>query len=224
MDINNCWYKEVCKIEPCDESCIRYRCMTALFKRSRLPEARWKQFPLIAYDEDLETYKRLATIKDSIESFVRHGKNIYIFSAIPGNGKTSWAIRLMSAYFDQIWDYGAFECRGIYLNVTSFLQQAKDNISNPTQEYQELLKDLVECDLVIWDDIGIDKTTDYEYKLLFNLIDQRVLACKSNIYTTNVSDKNCSSVLGARLASRMLGNCEIFEFVDEDKRGLICDG
>lgn len=224
MNIDTCWYKDVCRIEVCDESCIRYRCMYALFSRSRLPEAKWRQFPLIAFDDDLETYRRLAAIKDDIDNFIRAGKNIYIYSKQPGNGKTSWAIRLMSAYFDKIWDYGAFECRGVYINVTTFMQMAKENISHPSKEYNDLLEDLSTCDVVIWDDIGVDKLTDYEYKLLFNIIDQRSLAQKANIYTTNISENDFSSVVGNRLSSRILGNCEIFEFIEEDKRGLNNNG
>lgn len=224
MTIENCWYKDVCKLPECSSACVRFRCMNALFSRSRLPEARWKQFPLIAFEDDLEAYTRLAEIKSNIENFIKSGRNVYIFSNTPGNGKTSWAIRLMSAYFDKIWDYGAFECRGIYLNVTSFLQLAKDNINSPSHDYYSLLNNLVKCDVVIWDDIGIEHTTEYEYKLLFNLIDQRIMAQKSNIYTSNISDNECTRVLGERLSSRILGNCEIFEFRDEDKRGINTNG
>lgn len=218
----NCWYKDICTLDiECNDQCPRYKCLVAMFKRSRLPEQKWSTFPLTAFDpDDIECFKQLANIKSNIVDFITKGKNIYIYSKNPGNGKTSWAIRLMSAYFGKTWQYKAFECCGIYLNVTSFLQLAKQNITNPSDEYQKLLNDLTNSDIVIWDDLGTDVLTDYEYKLLFNLVDKRLMQNKSNIYTSNMNPNECSKILHSRLASRVFGYCEIFEFKDPDKRGL----
>ena len=47
---------------------------------------------------DLQAFTDLSIIKNNIVSFAKNGNNIYIYSKIPGNGKTSWAIKLIQSY------------------------------------------------------------------------------------------------------------------------------
>ena len=218
MNIDTCWYKRVCT-EKCTENCIRYKLMYSLFKQSRLPEAQWDYKYLVCNGADLSNFTQLKAKSESILNFITSGNNLYIYSANCGNGKTSWAIRLMYSYFDKIWHKSCFDCKALFVSVPKFLYNCKRSISQDVKGFEELCNLINEVDLVIWDDIGEMKASDYEHQILFQYIDDRINSKKSNIYTSNKNKEQLEDVLGVRLASRIYNGSECIEFVEEDKRG-----
>ena len=218
MNIQSCWYKRICT-EQCSENCIRYKLMYSLFKQSNLPEALWNYKELVCYEKDLQVYKKLQAKSDTILNFIESGNNLYIYSENCGNGKTSWAIRLMYSYFDKIWHKSCFDCKALFVSVPKFLYNCKRSISQDVKGFEELCNLISEVDLVIWDDIGEMKASDYEHQILFQYIDDRINSKKSNIYTSNKNKEQLEDVLGVRLASRIYNCSECIEFLEEDKRG-----
>ena len=218
MNIDRCWYKRIC-MEQCSENCIRYKLMYSLFKQSNLPEALWDYKSLTCEDKDYQAFKELQTKSDAILNFIANGNNLYIYSENCGNGKTTWAIRLMYSYFDKIWHKSCFDCKALFVSVPKFLYNCKRSISQDVKGFEELCNLISEVDLVIWDDIGEMKASDYEHQILFQYIDDRINSKKSNIYTSNKNKEQLEDVLGVRLASRIYNCSECIEFVEEDKRG-----
>ncbi len=219
MNINQCWYKRVCT-EKCSENCIRYKLMYSLFKQSQLPEALWNYKSLTCNDKDYQAFKELQAKSDAILDFIAKGDNLYIYSKNCGNGKTSWAIRLMYSYFDKIWHKSCFDCKALFVSVPKFLYNCKRSISQDVKGFEELCNLISEVDLVIWDDIAEMKASDYEHQILFQYIDSRINAGKSNIYTSNKNKDQIEDLLGTRLASRIYNCSQVIEFVEEDKRGV----
>ena len=218
MNIQSCWYKRICT-EQCSENCIRYKLMYSLFKQSNLPEALWGYKELVCHEKDLQVYKQLQAKSDTILNFIDEGNNLYIYSENCGNGKTTWAIRLMYSYFDKIWHKSCFDCKALFVSVPKFLYNCKRSISQDVKGFEELCNLISEVDLVIWDDIGEMKASDYEHQILFQYIDDRINSKKSNIYTSNKNKEQLEDVLGVRLASRIYNCSECIEFLEEDKRG-----
>ena len=218
MNIQSCWYNRICT-EQCSENCIRYKLMYSLFKQSNLPEALWNYKELICHEKDLQVYKQLQAKSDAILNFIEAGNNLYIYSENCGNGKTTWAIRLMYSYFDKIWHKSCFDCKALFVSVPKFLYNCKRSISQDVKGFEELCNLISEVDLVIWDDIGEMKASDYEHQILFQYIDDRINSKKSNIYTSNKNKEQLEDVLGVRLASRIYNCSECIEFLEEDKRG-----
>ena len=218
MNIQSCWYKRICT-EQCSENCIRYKLMYSLFKQSNLPEALWDYKSLTCEDKDYQAFKELQAKSDAILNFIEAGNNLYIYSENCGNGKTTWAIRLMYSYFDKIWHKSCFDCKALFVSVPKFLYNCKRSISQDVKGFEELCNLISEVDLVIWDDIGEMKASDYEHQILFQYIDDRINSKKSNIYTSNKNKEQLEDVLGVRLASRIYNCSECIEFLEEDKRG-----
>ena len=218
MNIQSCWYKRICT-EQCSENCIRYKLMYSLFKQSNLPEALWNYKELVCHEKDLQVYKKLQAKSDAILNFIESGNNLYIYSENCGNGKTTWAIRLMYSYFDKIWHKSCFDCKALFVSVPKFLYNCKRSISQDVKGFEDLCNLISEVDLVIWDDIGEMKASDYEHQILFQYIDDRINSKKSNIYTSNKNKEQLEDVLGVRLASRIYNCSECIEFLEEDKRG-----
>lgn len=176
-----------------------------------------KQLPAtLTAGVDIEEYYILAGIKDDIRNFVESGKNVYICSKYTGNGKTSWALKLMLRYFNEIWAGNGFRVRGLFVNVPTLLLQLK-NFNNPLSE--EYKRNLLNCDLVIFDDIADVTISNYDYSNLFMIIDYRLQNGLSCIFTSNQTTKDSlEKLLGSRMASRIWNTSKIVEFNGKDKR------
>ena len=215
---NECWYKDICKLD-C-HNCVRYRTMTDLLVRSGLPKAMWKKRSLVPTNEDdKRVFKKLKSIQQKIDEYVKNGYNFFISSVESGTGKTSWAIKFLISYFDKIWTIAGVDTVGMFIHVPTLLTQLK-NFSSPLPS--EYIDDIKNCDLVIWDDIATTPLTDFEYSQLLILIDARINNGKSNIYTSNIVGKEeLMKVLGARLASRVYNTSAIAVFTGKDVRGTV---
>lgn len=204
MKFKDCLYKDVCK-NTCKNACIRYNEMNYLLKTSNIPPAKQKINTLTPDDSDISAFEELAKIRDNIIDFASGKNNLYIYSSTCGNGKTTWAIKLMLQYFNECWSGNGFVKRGIFINVPAFLSQCKSTISNPDKDFDELREDLISVDLVIFDDIAATKLSEYDYNLLLTYIDKRVVNEKIIIYTGNLVPEKLPYYLGSRLASRVCG-------------------
>ena len=215
MKNDKCWYKEACT-QQCSTSCIRYLEMQYLIENSGIPLI--MQYPKLLFpdDGDYDAFCTLADIKDDILDFVYSGQSLYITSSSTGNGKTSWAIKLLLKYFDEIWAGNGFKIRGVFVHVPTLILKLK-NFENPLSEsYKNCL---IEADIVVWDDIASTDLTNYDLTQLLMYIDYRVLSGKANIYTGNiVSENQLTAVLGARLSSRIWKTSSVITLRGKDRR------
>lgn len=213
----SCWYANTCLLKnQCSENCIRYMEMLSLIRNSGLAVNR--SYPVALYaGVDKQSYSELSIIKDNIETFVIDGNNLYITSGITGNGKTSWAIKLLLRYFDRVWAGNGFVTRGLFLHVPTLLDSLKnfDDVTLPIRK--EVIKTV---DLVVWDDIGSAKLSAYDIQQLLMLVDYRIMSKKANIFTGNITTlEDLRQAVGSRLASRIWNNSRIVQFYGKDRRG-----
>ena len=170
---------------------------------------------------DRDAFNRLKEINDNIEQFVSGGKNLYLYSAITGNGKTMWSLRLLNSYLEKIWYKSDITCRALFISVPNFLIATKENF-NQRQEMVEHIKQYVfDADLIVWDDIATKGFTVFETETILNYINGRINNGKANIYTSNLIDDELRHSIGDRLYSRVEELSEIIEFRGVDKRGII---
>ena len=178
FDKEKCWYKNTCNrfnTDNCNSNCVRFMEMNYLMETSNIPKSKQFRNILVPENVDVESFKKLAEIKNNIMYFVKNGENLYIFSENFGNGKTSWSIKLMQRYFDEIWAGNGFTKRGLFIHTPTFLTKFKEVINKKDEEFEDLKKQLLEVDLVIWDDIAAGKLSDYDHTNLLTYIDQRKL-------------------------------------------------
>jgi DNA replication protein DnaC len=219
MRNEKCWYEKVCQNE-CKPNCIRYLEMEYLMSHSNLPKSCQKPVKKLSAGEDYEAFCQLADIKDDIEQFVKEGQNLYITSKYVGNGKTSWAVKLLLRYFNEIWAGNGFRTRGLFVHVPTFLLQCK-NFNYVDEEFERLKYYLPRVDLVVWDDIASTEMSAYDYSQLIVYVNNRCMAEKSNIYTGNLNETELYKALGERLTSRIWNQSTVVEFKGKDKRNTI---
>lgn len=210
---SECWYKDVCDNECV--ACARYIEMKALMDASGLPRVR--QTPIVLQaGRDIEQFERLAEIKNNVVDYIEQGKNLYICSKTTGNGKTSWAIKLMLKYFDSIWAGNGLRPRAMIVHVPTLLAELKNFDKPLNYEYQNNLNNM---DLIIWDDIAHSDISKYEYSRLIVYLENRIFNKKSNIFTSNIiSKEELQNCVGAKLASRIWEVSEIIIFKGKDRR------
>lgn len=219
---SECWYKDSCGKYgegECNTSCVRLLEMGYLLDNSGIPINRQYPFQLIPAKQDIDAFLCLQEIKDDVVNFVKNGESLYIYSENFGNGKTSWAIKIMLKYLDSIWLGNGFRCRAIFVHTPTFLTKIRDGISRRDDAFEELKSRLPNVDLVVWDDIAATKLSDFDHSNLLTYIDQRKLKQLANIYTGNLSGEALQGALGNRLASRVWNDSERIKFVGADRRG-----
>lgn len=225
--VTDCFLYNECNHKDCDSDfCLRKYKLDFLYDAAQVSQSqRTKKTLYIDSDgTDREAFTALAAIEQDIVDFVAKGKNLYVYSGVCGNGKTSWSLRLLQAYFNRIWVRSGLSCRGLFINVPRFLLALKESISAPNA-YASFIKDnLAIADIVIWDDIAAKVGTEYEINQLLGLLETRLAAGKANIFTSNLTPDQMQVALGARLASRVCQLSTGIQLEGTDKRSLETGG
>jgi DNA replication protein DnaC len=219
----DCWLKNKCNHKDCDKFCIRLFKLDSLYDNALIPLNQRYHIDLVldSNGTDRDAFTALKDIELNIESFISKGNNLYLHSTQTGNVKTSWAIRLIQTYFNNIWHKTNLECKALFIHVPTFLLSLKDNISVKNDYIEHIKKNVFDCDVVIWDEIGTKSTTQFEAENLLSIIDARLNRGKSNIYTSNLNGEELQEKIGDRLYSRIVNLSADIEFKSFDKRGLI---
>lgn len=221
----DCYYTNRCKKQReggCDPpTCLKLIKVDCLYNKTLLSKKqRYKTtlFPEANGTDELE-FQFLAAATDQIENWVAQGSNLYLYSAIPGNGKTSWAVRFIQEYINKIWHKSDLACKALFISVPMYLIELKNSISKESEYINHIKENVRDTDLVVWDDIATKGATEFEGENLLNIIDYRINQGKANIFTSNVQPNELSELLGPRLASRIINTSTNIEFRGQDKRG-----
>jgi DNA replication protein DnaC len=212
----DCFYASVCEKE-CQGECNDCRHMQLLLDHGKIPKKFQHPHKMIPQPCDEKAYESLYDIASNIVDFVDDGKSLYIHSANTGNGKTTWAIRMLLNYFHWAKDYYFEELVGAFVNVPEFLYQCKSEIQLPTTEFAKFKKSLFDCKLLVLDDICVHKSSDFDMTFLYTLINHRVADGLSTIYTSNVLHKDLKNQLDSRIVSRISQSIMV-EFKGKDER------
>lgn len=187
-----------------------------LFNQTLLARKQWERAYLYNTGKHFDILKEYDI---NILENVKNGKNLYIHSSTCGNGKTTWAVRLIQDYLYAIWGFCTLDCHALFINVPRYLFEVKNNISNHNAYAEHVEKYILTADLVVWDDIATKVSTEYEKEKLLSLIDARINSGKTNIYTSNASKQELYKQMGDRLASRIYNDSIDVEVIDVDRRG-----
>ena len=128
---------------------------------------------------------------------------------------------MVETYFNKIWLKSELKCRVLFISVPRFLLELKSNISEKSEYVEHINNNVLDCDLVIWDDIATKLGTEFELSHLLSIIDTRINNGKSNMFTSNLSGVELNKALGDRLYSRIQNYSDVvIELQGKDKRGI----
>lgn len=190
---------------------------------SLIPKRYLNEISLIPAKVDEQVFKELNNIKLNIKEFVDRGENLLICSNNVGNGKTTWSIKFLKEYIDEVQNIKfKNNCPALFINVTNFLNEKKLSISDPELHSKviDTERKILSAKLVVFDDLGVKDISQFDMGNLYYWIDERTNNMKSCIFTSNLLPKQLRNILDERLYSRIVKYSTIKEIKDGDNRNV----
>lgn len=133
---------------------------------------------------------------------------------LPGRGKTHAAVALLKDAIRK----GARECR--FVSASGYLKAVKSTFRKGSRESErDVLDDYVRPDVLVIDDVGTAKNSEYGWGELLSLIEERGFAYKTTIITTNLTMPEIHE-MEPRIASR-IQNWRVIELTGVDRRAAL---
>lgn len=219
-----CWAEKHCKGYPnrCSEFCHSKVMLEVFYSQSNIP-ARYQFEPeTLKVDEaDMQTMiciKKL--ISSSVSEWISRGNNLLLWGENKGNGKTTMACMIAGKYIREcVSIVNTLDPVVYFIKTAKFLEDIRKQFSTPTEDFPYKLKLVETVPLLIIDDIGAEKPSDWVRERLLTIIDERYSNNLSTIYTSNCSMRTISENLHDRIADR-LRDSKMLHFEGVSKRGL----
>ena len=192
------------------------------FKNALIPKRYEPDIPLTPSTKDEKTFIELNEIRNNIKSFVDGGKNLLICSNNAGNGKTTFATKLLKSYIESVSDRSfPNDTPGLFVNVNSFLNEKKLAINDPSlnEKIKRMEKAILSAKLVVFDDIADKTLSEYDMNTMYYWLDYRTSNLKSCIFTTNQLPEQLKKTLNGKVYSRVVNYSIIKYITDGDHRG-----
>lgn len=138
-----------------------------------------------------------------------------LFWGPPGNGKT-YAAACIASHF--AFSQERFAPRVI---MTTFGIILRRSLAQSPQEREQYIDKLTNCDLLVLDDFGMERQTEYAREQVFNIINGRYLNGLPMVITTNLTlqqMKNPETMAEKRIFDRVLETCVPVYFDGESLR------
>ena len=150
-------------------------------------------------------------IKKSFESIPETRRGIYIHGGV-GTGKTHVAYALFKEAGER-----KIAC-GLY-NTTEMFREFRNDIRKSDNEVVGMEEILLENrGLVIFDDIGAEKLTDWVSETFYLIINRRYEEMLPTIFTSNLDIAQLAERIGDRTVSRIVEMCDIIKLDGKDRR------
>ncbi len=207
------------RLTRCD--CWRNVVKERYLAESRIP-VKFAKAELSNYRPDTDSQRdALRLAKKFVEAFPAEQKGL-VFYGPTGVGKTHLAVGLLRTV---IRDKGA---RGFFFQTTELLRLVRETYNRSVDETEmEVLRPVLEADVLVLDDLGVEKTSEWVQETLGLVINTRYNARRATIVTSNLrdpidnTDMNSFMVqLGVRSRSRLLEMCEWVEVQGTDIRDV----
>ncbi len=208
---------------PCPD-CRNTRTTNRLLKDAGIPPR--------YYDRGLDVYfahgrsqeDALKRAAEYVEAFPDVPRGL-LFVGPPGVGKTHLSVAILKKLILEK------KVAGKFIDETEFLRRLQYSYGPDSAETErEVLLPLMKVDLLVWDDLGTGRPTEWAMETIRTLLNHRYTFQKQTIFTTNWSlrlqrakpgetaEQTLSERIGPRLLSRILEMAEIVQVTGADYR------
>lgn len=148
----------------------------------------------------------LRALADSDNSVVLRGPT--------GCGKTHLAVSMLRNQEQRDFNF---------ISVPELLLKIRSTFNQGTSE-EDIIAEYTSCPLLVLDDMGAEKTSEFAIERLYIILDRRQRDCLKTIITTNLPQTAIEETFGSRIASRMaaMENIKINMPDHRKKKGVSC--
>lgn len=146
-------------------------------------------------------------LKEYIPNFKDINTNL-LFYGNPGSGKSF----LSYCIAKELLDAGFLV---LYKTSDELISNLKEIRFNNNIQLEEVI---INCDLLIIDDLGAEQKSEFSITELFNLLNKKLLKNKKMLVSTNLLLPNITQVYSERIYSRLIGDFKLCKFYSDDIR------
>ena len=179
------------------------------YRKMGFPECQMQDWTFENDDRSNEKLSNMAKrYVDNFSEFFKDGKGLLLHGGV-GTGKTYIACMIANALID----------KGYPVLVTNFSRIL--NTLQSTFDKQEYLDSLNQFKLLVIDDLGTERGTEYAKELVYQTVDNRYRAGLPMIITTNLTMQELateSNLADKRVYDRIIERCFPVEVAGESRR------
>jgi len=151
------------------------------------------------------------------ERFIPNIAQSYFITGIPGSGKTTLSLIFVKKWLGYMEIESDEELSLVRFStlsdVVKLSRSANDRTSEDGVSARHQLQSLKDISLLVLDDIGTDRYTEYALETVNEFIDYRYQHQKQTLYTSNYTLEDLKSKYDERTASRITGMCGLANVV-----------
>ena len=160
--------------------------------------------------ENMETVYDICA--DYAHQFGKRPGNLLLFGA-PGLGKTFLSAAIAREVSGNGWSV-------VYDTAGRIFQRFEAQKFTREEDAVDDVDRVLNCDLLILDDLGTEMTTAFVQSALYQIVNTRLMEKKSTILNTNLMPGEIARRYSPQLASRIEGEYQLLPFFGEDIRRL----
>lgn len=158
-----------------------------------------------------EAYKVVTRFQATIDQRLAEGAGVWI-TGKAGNGKT----HLAAALYHAAREAGN---TAVFVTVADLFAKLKSTYGEGAKISEwDLMGPLQQARLLVLDDLGKEKPSEWARERLFIVVNQRYENRRSTVVTTNLSPEVLSERLGEATIDRLTGMCRYLEITSDSRR------
>lgn len=186
-----------------------------LCKKSQLRLSTFDDFSLDYYRDDDRTYELMSRILEYCKNYAANfdlNSTSVLMSGETGLGKTHLSLAIAGEVIQKGFGVVYGSAQNLFGDVEKEHFGRSDEPDGTTE------KMMLECDLLILDDLGAEFITNFSVATLNNVINTRILASRPTIISTNLKVTELDGKYSRRITSRILGEYQVLAFEGRDIR------
>ncbi len=156
--------------------------------------------------------KTLSDCRTYAETFGEHGENL-LFSGDTGLGKTFLSACIARTVAEKGYSVAYESASHLFEKLEKAKFSGDEEAAREGEKYYQ-------CDLLIVDDLGTEMASQFVTTALYTLLNDRLLAGKNTIISTNLTAEEMGKRYSSQILSRLRGSYRRMAFVGDDIRLL----